>query len=259
MDAATTRDLCRRAQAGDLEARNRVVEGNMGLVARVAGKYGLPAGCGLTREDLLQVGMLGLMRAVERYSEQKAAFSTYATIWIRQAIGRALANVGLIRVPVYVETNKRAERRGTQPAPGVAKLADAARHAAERVAYVQSLDEKVGASYHQGTEERTLGDMVVDESQDTEGEVVAALEREHLHTLLGILLTPRQRTVLSLRFGLTDGQDRTLEEVGELVGVSRERVRQVEERAMLRLRLRLTRDDDGAVMLRGMLTRKRAA
>src|SRR6266704_3683535 len=227
-------ELAKRIEMGDRDAKKQFILANLRLVVSIAKRY---VGRGLTLLDLIQEGNIGLIRAVQRYDWRRGhRFSTHATWWIRQAISRAVADKGrTIRLPVYVNTALNRIRRERSEL----ELAEATGLDPIRMVELQaapgapvSLELPVGED-----EEQELGDVLADtESASPEDIATTQTLKDEVQRVLEAVLTPRERLVLQLRFGLGNGQAHPLEQVGRELGITRERVRQIEAGALAKLR-----------------------
>jgi RNA polymerase primary sigma factor len=237
-------DLARRKDAGDEAAKRRLIESNLRLVMSITRNY---TKAGVPLLDLIQEGNLGLIRAVEKFDYRMGyKLSTYATWWIRQAVTRALADQGrTIRLPVHVAEQVRRLLRSRRHLaqklnrePTLAELAKEAQLPEEKVRdLLELVEDPVSLDTPVGDGDSLYGDMIEDiHSERPEAETARNLRHRELAVALSTL-NPRMRNVLALRFGLDGGLPKTLEEVGSQLGVTRERVRQLESRALRELRL----------------------
>lgn len=237
-------ELAKRMAEGDSYAKKRLSEANLRLVVRIAKKY---VGRGMQFLDLIQEGNLGLLKAVEKFDYTKGfKFSTYATWWIRQAITRAIADQArTIRIPVHmVETITKVKKVSSQLLhetghdPSAEEIADKLEMPAERVREIMRIaQDPVSLETPIGEEEDShLGDFIPDDDAPAPADAASLmLLKEQLNEVLSTL-TDREAKVLRLRFGLEDGRSRTLEEVGKEFDVTRERIRQIEAKALRKLR-----------------------
>ena len=237
-------DLAQRVERGDRIARNHLIEANLRLVVSIAKRY---VGQGLSLEDLIGEGNIGLIRAVTKFDPDRGfRFSTYATWWIKQAITRSiLEGTRAVRLPVYIMEEVMRVKRTTRQLyqelgrePTHAQIGERLGITGDRVGELMVWAEKVFSldAPLSEEEENSLGDIIEDQHQPGPVESTdRSLLREEVYRVLNNL-TQREREVIELRFGLLDDKDHTLEEVGRRLKVTRERVRQIEERAIRKLR-----------------------
>ena len=252
LTAEDERMLARQIAMGDVQARDRMVRANLRLVVNIARSY---VGKGLALQDLIEEGNLGLLRAVEGFDpEMGTRFSTYASYWIKQSIKRALANQSkTIRLPVHLVDKigkiRRVSAQMTEELgrePSNEELAEELGLATAKVAHLKnvavrpaSLDAKINAD-----DDTAFGDLVSDERAE---DPFATLRDKDLREEVGDLLDvldPRERKIISFRFGLAGGKERTLEEVGRKFGVTRERIRQLQNIALMKMRKALRKREE---------------
>lgn len=262
------RELCTAAQSGDLEARNKMVNHNLKLVVSIAKRY-IGVNSFMEYIDLIQCGNLGLMKAIDRFDPDRGfKFSTYATWWIRQSITRAIADEGRnIRIPVHAVEQLRFIRRATHAliaenantyTPSFEEIANycnkhglVVKTSGKRVLSAEDVQRYVNLSNNSDTislftkigedehgQETYLGDFISNEQESVEDEAVRNDLRRRFEYIFDNCLTEREAMVLRLRFGFDDDSPKTLEQVGQIFGVTRERIRQIESKAMRKMKTR---------------------
>ena len=250
-------ELASRIKLGDQQAREQMIKGNLRLVVKIARQY---EGLGLPLLDLVNEGNIGLMKAVERFEPNKAKLSTYAAWWIKQSIKRALANQAkTIRLPVHV-VDKLTQLRKTElrlrelleREPTDEEIAEALGCSARRVRrYREASQTPVSLDARLDTDgPGSLSETVADEDAAAPFErVVKNNDQDLLYEVLATL-EERERQILGMRFGLDDGNPQTLETIGEHFGITRERIRQIQEKALQEMRTRIERRERSAARLR---------
>lgn len=244
LDLETEKQLARQIAAGDKDAKDKMIKHNLRLVVSIAKKY---KGCGISFLDLIQEGNIGLIKAVDKYDLNKGfRFSTYATWWIRQSISRALADQSrTIRIPGHVVELLSKIKKVSTPYfqkygknPSETELSDLLNTPVDKIHValdmsqaLTSLDTPVGDD-----EEDSIGDLIADEAVDNPLTSIFCESSREIITQVFSTLNPREAEILSLRFGLNEATPKTLEEVGEYLHLSKERVRQLEGKALRKLR-----------------------
>ena len=237
-------ELAKKIEQGDIEARNKLISCNLRLVVSIAKKY---MNRGLQFLDLIQEGNIGLMKAVDKFDyNRELKFSTYATWWIRQGIQRAISDQGrLIRIPVHMGdiisklskvTRQLVQEKGREPT--TAELAERLEMPEEKIVYIQRISQDpVSFETPVGQEDDSyLGDFLEDTNSLSPSEVAENKMLKEILIKVLQTLTPREQKVIRLRYGIDDGRQRTLEEVGKEFNVTRERIRQIEAKALRKLR-----------------------
>lgn len=248
---AQTCDLVTRMRAGDEAARHRLIEANLRLVVFVAKRYHASCTASLDLDDLIQAGNLGLMQAVDRYDPARGSFSTYAVWWIRQAMSRTLVDEGrTIRVPAYIHRHlarmarcafQLVEEQGEEPTSE--RLAEAMGMSVEQVCFLaqvdvlpESLDRPISGHDERTTLSESIADPCCPDPEAVALEQVHTSERTHAIMAALSCLTEREQVAITLRFGLDGSAGRTLQQVGQCMGISRERARQLQASALAKLR-----------------------
>lgn len=244
LSADEEKDLARRIGDGDTEARDRMVRANLRLVVNIARGY---TGKGLALQDLIEEGNLGLLRAVEGFDpNMNTRFSTYASYWIKQSIKRALVNTAkTIRIPAYMvellakwrrATNKLTDELGRPPTPEeIAKLLGLPKKKLNIIKKAIRVYNSIPQTEQPGEQGWSIDEMLMDSRGKTpDNEMVETDDLKHVLVLLD-KMDPREATVLRMRFGLDQEEPRTLKEIGECLGLTRERVRQIESEALAKL------------------------